>query len=200
MKYDIAARLFFDQNKINPQLFLPLFQKGFMVQIQVGININELLTDHLGLSPDYVEDRVRTVFLDGKPVDDFKKAIVKHGNTLALSAAMPGLVGATFRKGGSLATFRSTITHNNIGSRAEIETGYITIKLFNLLAKELGTLFLKRGVYLDTETAQKALSTLPEHFWKSCKKSQIENMELTPDNLKDVNWGELSGLVFICLE
>lgn len=200
MKLDIAARLFFDHKNISPELFLPLFQKGFMVEIQVGLNINELLTDHLGLSPDYVEDRIRTVFLDGKPVDDFKRAIVKHGDTLALSAAMPGLVGATFRKGGSLAAFRSTITHNNIGSRVDIEIGYITIKLFNLLVKELGTLFLKRGIYLDTQTAKKTLLNQPEHFWKSCKKSQIENMDLTSDKLNDVNWVELSGLVFICFE
>ena len=78
MKLDITARFFFDNKNIHPELFLPLFQKGFMVETQVGLNIDELLTDHLGLSPDYVEDRVRTVFLDGKPVDDFKKAIVKH--------------------------------------------------------------------------------------------------------------------------
>jgi hypothetical protein len=199
MKFDIAISLCFDQKKINPELFLPLYQKGFMVQIQVGISINELLTDHLGLSPEYIEDRIRTVFLDGKPVDDFKKAIVRHGDTLALSAAMPGLVGATFRKGGSLAAFRSTITHNKIDNGAEMEIGYITIKLFNLLVKELGTLFLKRGIYLDTQTAKEELSNQPKHFWKSCKKSQIKNKDLTSNKFIDLNWDELSGLVFICL-
>ena len=33
--------------------------------------------------------------LDGKPVDDIGSSFLHDGSTLALSAAMPGLVGAT---------------------------------------------------------------------------------------------------------
>ena len=200
MKLDIAATLLFDANQIEPGLFLSVFQQGFIAQALVGVTIKELLTEEFGLNQIYVEERIKTVFLDGKPVDDFNKTIVKNGSTLALSAAMPGLVGATFRKGGNLAVFRSTITHNCVGSRAEKETGYVKLKLFNLLVKELGIYFLKRGIFLDAKTANEALYHRTEHFWKSCKKARIENLKLTSEKLIDVNWSELAGLVYIRFE
>jgi len=45
-----------------------------------------------GLDEDYVTQRISTIFLDGKPVDDIDTLLVRDGAVLSLSAAMPGLV------------------------------------------------------------------------------------------------------------
>ncbi|MCP4349944.1 MAG: endonuclease/exonuclease/phosphatase family protein [Desulfobacterales bacterium] len=62
-----------------------------MLKVQVGCSIRSLLCKQTDVASDYVDERISTVFLDGKPVDDVDSAIVKNGSVLALSAAMPGL-------------------------------------------------------------------------------------------------------------
>ena len=49
--------------------------------------------------------------LTAKPLMMQKTTVIKKGATLALSAAMPGLVGATFRKSGYYSTLRKAISH-----------------------------------------------------------------------------------------
>ena len=94
--------------------FSPVLAKGFVVKIQVGCTVRELVCDQFGLSVDYLENRIQTIFLDGKAVDNVNTAVVRQDSTLALSAAMPGLAGATLRRGGFFAAMRSQITHNKI--------------------------------------------------------------------------------------
>lgn len=122
------------------------WQNGFKIKTTVNCSIRRLLCDHLGISPAYLEERIKTIFLDGKPVDDLDTAIVKNGSTLALSAAMPGLVGATMRRGGVLASFRNTITHEKESQTSDEEKGTVCIKLFNMLINELMPHFLHLGV------------------------------------------------------
>jgi uncharacterized protein (DUF2164 family) len=73
---------------------------------------------------------------------------MSNGSTLALSAAMPGLAGATFRKGGKYAGLRAGITDTLSEARAQTETGLVTVRLFNFIAAELGPLFLKQGIVI----------------------------------------------------
>ena len=47
--------------------------------------LRDLLRNQFDVNPDYVKDRIRTAFLNGKPVDDFSTAIIESGATLALS-------------------------------------------------------------------------------------------------------------------
>jgi hypothetical protein len=124
----------------------PLLQHGFTVRTRVGIPLGELLTDELGLAPEYVRDRITTIFLNGKPVDDLERSIVADGSLVALSAAMPGLVGATLRRGGYYAPFRESITDASPAAETVRGSGTVRIRLFNLLLRELGPSFLGRGV------------------------------------------------------
>jgi len=90
------------------------------------------LCGHFKVEENYLEDRVKTIFLDGKPVDDVEKAMANNGSVLVFSAAMLGLVGATFRRGGALAAFRSGITYQQEDSIPDSsEEALILIKLFN---------------------------------------------------------------------
>ncbi len=111
------------------------------------------LVQDLGLTPEYVRQRITTVFLDGQVVDVLEDAMLRDGSRLALSAAMPGLVGATLRRSGPYAAMRAEITR---ASEHEVHarsagTGVIHVKLFNLLLDELGPLLLERGVLLERE-------------------------------------------------
>ncbi len=132
--------------------FLPVLQKGFMQEVKTGCTMAELFIDQFGFDKNYVKNRIATIFLNGKPVDDIFSAIINDKDVIALSAAMPGLVGAVFRSGSSLASFRSGISYfEDKKIRDESKIGLITIKLFNLLAKELGPLFLERGIILEKD-------------------------------------------------
>jgi len=138
--------------------FDALFQRGVRVLALCGRSVHQFLTDELGLAPEYVRDRVSTVFLDGDVLDDLEKAVLRAGSTLALSAAMPGVVGAALRRGGYYAAMRGSITRDSeLASGAEFVTAVVTVKLFNLLLKEVGPTLLERGIVLDAREVQEAL-------------------------------------------
>ena len=128
--------------------FRTLFQQGVGVTIEAGTSLEDLLCCQWQIDRAYVMNRISTLFLDGKPVDDLPTAVVRDGATLALSGAMPGLIGATMRRGGVLASFRSGITYCPADETSQSGSGRITLKLFNLLIDELGPGFLARGIWV----------------------------------------------------
>jgi hypothetical protein len=129
--------------------FYPLLEKGVVLSARTGCTLRDFLCGQVGLSDLYVDDRIQTLFLDARPVDDVDHAYVKDGATLALSAAMPGLVGATMRKGGRYAAMRRDISQDTDACGICEATGKITLKLFNMVAKEIGGRLLAAGVEVD---------------------------------------------------
>ena len=87
---DTRLTIFTEQKQI--ARFSALLRAGFKLEARVGYTVKEFLCDQLGLPTDYYEERIQTIFLNSKPVDDAEKAIIRDGATVALSAAMPGLV------------------------------------------------------------------------------------------------------------
>jgi hypothetical protein len=126
-----------------------VLQKGFWVEVDIGCSIRALLCSQWKLSDEYVDGRISTIFIDSKPVDDLGKAVVEDGATLALSCAMPGLVGAVMRRGGLLSSFRSGISYSPTVKKDMARPGCIRVKLFNMLIKELGPGFLKAGIGVE---------------------------------------------------
>ena len=114
------------------------------------------LIEDLGLTPEYVRQRITTVFLDGQVVDTLEDALLRQGSRLALSAAMPGLLGATLRRSGPYAAMRAEITRA-ADHELQPSTGgtlIIQVKLFNLLVDELGPRLLARGVLFEREEVE----------------------------------------------
>jgi hypothetical protein len=139
------------------RLLVPLLQQGVQVEIENGCALEDLLCRQWGLDREYVYGRISTLFLDGRPVDDIETARVRDGAVLALSCAMPGLIGATMRRGGVLASFRSSISHREEQQQADANArGTITVKLFNMLTRELAPPLLARGI-IASRTALTAL-------------------------------------------
>jgi len=136
-----------------------LFQRGVTVAAATGCSLWSFLTEQLGIPSDYVKERITTIFLDGDVVDSLEGAVVRDGSLLALSAAMPGLVGATMRRGGYYAAMRAAITHG-VESRPpppSAAAGTVRVKLFNLLIPELGPALLAHGIVLEQREAAEAL-------------------------------------------
>ena len=172
-----------------PHLF-QLLQQGFMVRVQVGCSVRALLSQQLNISPEFLEGRIKTIFLDGRPVDDMDSAIIKEGSTLALSAALPGLAGATLRRGGTFASLRSQLTHPRDEAPVAQQEGFIVLKLFNLLMDELGPALLHRGVFIKKEVLKEFLKNLPKDFWAGCPAPKVDGEEVKVDELLARNWPE----------
>lgn len=168
--------------------FFPLLQQGFMVRAQVGGDIRELLCSQFGIDPDYLKQRITTIFLNGKPVDDFETCRVADGATLALSAAMPGLVGATMRRGGYYAAMRGAITHHELAAGAEKKYGKIRIKLFNLLMAELGPGFLQQGILVPAGVLAAFLAAQAPDFWEGWSEILLNGKPVAAGVLKTGAW------------
>lgn len=143
------------------RIFFPLFQQGVEVDVEVGCSVRKMLTEQFGISADYITNRITTLFLNSRAVDDASTALVDNGAVLALSGAMPGLVGATMRSGGYYAAMRSSISFQSSGV-PEAKKGTIKVKLFNLLLDELGPRILLRGIRLSAEKFKSFLDTQPD--------------------------------------
>lgn len=153
--------------------FFDLLQAGFAVKAETGVTIKAFLRDQIGLSETYVDERIQTLFLDFKPVDDADQATIQDGSRLALSAAMPGVAGALFRKGGRYRAMRKGISHQTKEDSPGRKKSWVTIKLFNLVLRELGSFFLSKGVRLDGRQVQDFINSLPEALLEKITKVEV---------------------------
>jgi len=168
--------------------FLQLLQKGVKVTAGVGSTVLSFLCDDLGLSPEYVDKRIQTLFLNGKAIDKPDASLLKEDSTLALSAAMPGLLGATLRKGSYYAKMRSEISYQEQSTGVTVHEGFVLLKLFNLLPAEVGPAVLARGIWLKGEELSQFLKNLPDDVLGMCSEAKADGQAV---NLKD--FGEKSS-------
>lgn len=143
--------LFFKISVKEIQRFTLLLQQGFQVEAKNGISIKELFCEQLGISKNYFASGIQTIFLNGMSVDKPEDTPITNKSTISISGPMPGLAGATLRRGGFYAPMRKAITMKPSDNKHDGTKGIVTIKLFNMPLKELGPKFLKKGVYLTKE-------------------------------------------------
>jgi len=158
-----------------PQLCRVL-QYGFGLTAPDGASVAAILVS-LGLTAADLEC-IQTIFLDSSPVDDLERACVRPDSVLALSAAMPGLVGAVMRRAGAFAKLRESITHHNADSRPGTDGTPvpITVKVFNLLQDRLGPRLLGRGVLMACDRLGLFLDRLGPEFWRQCREVRINGL------------------------
>lgn len=128
-----------------------IFQEGVRVQAPAGSSLHDFLIKDMGLDNDYVRERIATVFLDGRPMDNLEKAHLTAGSTIALSGALPGLAGAILRRGTPLASLRSRSLEEELPPVPDsLSTIFVKVRLFNVLIEELGPIFMSRGIVVET--------------------------------------------------
>lgn len=169
--------------------FYELLQRGVAVEALIGSTIQSFLCETLGLNPDYVEKAVQTVFLNGKAVDDPASALIPDHATLALSAAMPGLLGATLRKGGFYARMRGEISHTDQG-KVSPHQGKVVLKLFNLLPRDIGPLLLEKGVWVDGKTLKVFFEKRLPLILKGCREATLHGRKVDAARLVEQEWPE----------
>ncbi len=179
-------------------LFSSLLGQGFTLKVRTGCSLRELLCGQLGVRSDYVDQRIQTIFLDGKTVDDVDTAVIRQDSTLALSAAMPGLAGATLRRGGAYAAMRRQISHQNKAGHDSVANGVVMLKLFNLVALELGPGLLKQGIWVRGKHMENFFKKVPDYFWPGCRAAEIDGTPLTVEKIGHMEWKHRQ--VFLKLE
>lgn len=162
--------------------FFPLLQSGIYLRTSsIGCSIRSFLSGQLALADDYIRQRISTIFLDGMPVDDPDTAVLRNGSRLALSSAMPGLVGATMRSGSPLASFRDSISYKASCSLTDRE-GFVFLKLFNLVMHDLCRMILNAGVIVPASVLEGFLRE-KSAVVGCCTRILLNGRELTPDRL-----------------
>lgn len=141
MNQDPALKIHLECTPDSGAKFASLFQRGFLVPSAGFSTISELLYSLPGFTSHYLEEKVQTLFINGSAADSLDMQ-VKPGDTMALSAAMPGLAGAIFRRGGQHGSLRSQPTI----AQSTGKTGFITLKLFNTISIERSDDLLANGI------------------------------------------------------
>lgn len=175
-------------------IFFQIIENGFIIKDKVGCSVKEFLCNRMFIEEDYLDKRIQTIFLDGKPVDDVNSAIVKDGSTLSLSAAMPGLVGATMRRGGILATMRSGISYVPAETGSDSYDGKITIKFFNLILRELGPEFLNRGIIIEGRTLSEFIGSNRKIIEANLFSAEMDGVKIETEELFDIKWEDKAEL------
>lgn len=169
-----------------------LLQQGVLLPLAASTGLCSFLQDRLELAPDFVAQRLATVFLNSRPVDDLEQAILRPGDTLALSAAMPGLVGATLRRRGLIAAFRSTISHRpGDPSPAASGRSFLRLKLFNLILEAVGPALLAQGVFLPAAAWTTFLGLQGPALREHCRQARLNGRELPGTGEFPRSWGEI---------
>lgn len=177
--------------------FFALLEQGVELEATLPAPLRALLCDQLGVDPQYVDERINTIFLDGKAVDRPDSALAHPGSVLALSASMPGFVGAAFRKSGRYALMRGALSHVEREDREAPERGLFTLKLFNMTCKELGPGILKRGAVVAVENLERIVAGLPESFEQGCVACELDGAPLPPASLRATDLAAKADRVFL---
>ena len=175
--------------------FFLLLQQGVKIRRRIGCSVEVFLRQEIGAAPETIE-KIQSIMLEGKPVDDIGSSLVHDGSIFALSAAMPGLVGATLRRGGAYSSLRSAITYHEAEKPCATGEGWITVKIFNLLMAELGPDLLRTGVLLRSSDLVGFLVERTEEFsygWRAT----LDNKPVDIRMLCDARWLEGGDQVFL---
>jgi hypothetical protein len=177
--------------------FFPLLAKGFRAPSARGVSLFQFLREALKIEEAYIMRRVQTVFLDGKPVDDLRKAVVSEGSTVALSAAMPGLAGAVLRSRSPFAPMRSRPSASRAENGGADRTCRVRVKLFNLTVREIGPELLKNGVSVDGKDLAELFKDRSHRFQKELKDAAWRGRPITAQDLPHIGFPEAEVLLFV---
>jgi hypothetical protein len=164
-------------------LFTTVLQAGVEIKTPLNTEIGTFLCQLPGFSPEYIHGTIETIFLNGTPVDDLNLHITGEHPVLALSAAMPGLAGAIFRKNSIHAALRTQAPVQPLTDSKENNLT-VTLKLFNSIAKERGEDLLQAGTELSTS---KLLTFLSKRsgLCENITDIEIDNNTVQLTNLSD---------------
>ncbi|MBB6480965.1 hypothetical protein [Spirochaeta isovalerica] len=124
-------------------------QKGVLVPFLEEETVTAFILRVLNLSKDQMEKEVQTLILNNGCVDEPEARVLASGDTLVLSGAMPGLVGAMLRSNSPIKAMRNTISEASSGRDETMAEGFIRLKLFNTVLTDHKEDVLRCGFYIE---------------------------------------------------
>ncbi len=184
-----------------PEAFSVLLQGGFQMLIPQPCTVREFICELVGVCGDYAQKHIQTIFVDGKAIDDLDEAMLGSGSRLALSAALPGLVGATMRRRGFYSRLREGITHHAKTASETVENKpfRLQVRLFNAVGRDLAEIFLQYGVIVSATTLKTFLLSRPVMFFQNLRKASLNGSCLPVEPSETVSWSLPAGDVLLKL-
>lgn len=141
-------------------LFTTVLQSGIEIKTSQGETLARFLSNFPGFTAEYLADTVQTIFLNGTAVDDLSLPLTGSNPVLALSAAMPGLAGAIFRRNSFHSALRTETKSLQSGVVLQ-DSISVTLKLFNSIARDRGEELLKAGLCMRADLLANFLTKRP---------------------------------------
>jgi hypothetical protein len=141
-------------------LFTTVLQSGIEIKTTYGQTLAKFLHNFPGFTAEYLADTVQTIFLNGTAVDDLALPLTGKESVLALSAAMPGLAGAIFRRNSFHSALRTETKSLQSEEKGQKSTT-VTLKLFNSIARDRGEYFLQAGFCMRADPLTAFLAKRP---------------------------------------
>lgn len=101
------------------------------MEFRKGETVTTFILRVLNLDREQMHREVQTLILNNGCVDEPEIRELASGDTLVLSGAMPGLVGAMLRSNSPIKAMRKSISEVSSGRDTGIPEGLIRLKLFN---------------------------------------------------------------------
>ena len=174
-----------------------LLQQGLRIETPLGGSVQDFLVRQLGLNPEVIEEKIQTIFLNGKALDDPGRAFLTDGVSLALSGALPGLVGATMRRGGFYSSLRDPITFQGGTGFQGPQKGKILLKVFNILVKDLGHRILEMGFMIKQSELRDFLRRNESKLEDECQIRDGDGVEIPYRNLLIASSDESGKDIFV---
>ncbi len=139
----------------------PLLQRGFLVPCAHSVPLETILLGLPGFNREFIHNKIETIFINSRAADSLIHPLMP-GSTVALSAAMPGLAGAIFRKGGPHAALRTLPPP--LQSEHHDQQGFLTLKLFNMVADDTVQPLLRQGILMKNTVLTRFLRNRNEQL------------------------------------
>lgn len=181
-------------------LFMPELQKGFYVSSCEGTTVHSFLVNACRMDESYIAQKVKTVLINGGPVDDILNTEITDGGTCAVSGAMPGIVGAMMRMGSPYAAMRESITVKPGRSQEHGKQILIMLKLFNVVLSDRGPGFLKAGILVEKKRVLDLVTACRGEVAGDCREIMFNDSSFDAHMLNADEYERISGLVILKVE
>ena len=186
MNNSTSAHLVLTVSEDRIPTFFQLLAQGFLIRVHPGCSVREVICVEMGVPEDYFRGEVKTLFLDGKVVTDPEGVFPGDGSVLALSAAMPGAAGMMLRRD----TRREPVERRTSGDeKAKIppdRTGFILVKFFNLVQRDLGPRVFRQGMLISRENWLDFLRRRQREIRRACRTVLLDGEEIDPAGIRDL--------------
>jgi len=165
----------------NFSFYTTLLQSGIDIKSSRGETMVQFLNNLPGFTLDFISTKIETIFLNGTPVDDLDAGFSGENPVLAISASMPGLAGAIFRRNSIHTALRSD-TQRVVPDQSKTEDITVTLKLFNTIALARGEDLLRNGGTLNSKKVLTTLTRRPQ-LLENMLKIQLDEKEIEKTQL-----------------